>query len=53
MRNALRLALAFAFALSASGCGVKNELVKPGDQQQQTMHKGEKDPSQPPSPIGR
>ncbi len=53
MRTALRLTLAVAFVLSASGCGVKNELVKPGDQPQQAPQKSEKDPSQPPSPIGR
>ena len=50
MRTALGLALAFAFLLSASGCGVKNDLEKPNGQPTQ---KGEKDPSKPPSPIGR
>ncbi len=50
MRTALRLALAFAFLLSASGCGVKNDLVLPNGK---TAPKGEKDPSKPPSSIGR
>ena len=50
MRIALRLALAFAFLLSASGCGVKSDLEKPNGQPTQ---KGDKDPSKPPSPIGR
>ena len=50
MRTALRLALAFAFLLSASGCGVKNDLEKPNGHPTQ---KGDKDPSKPPSPIGR
>jgi predicted small lipoprotein YifL len=50
MRTVLRLALAFAFLLSASGCGVKNDLLKPDGQPTQ---KSDKDPSKPPSPIGR
>jgi predicted small lipoprotein YifL len=50
MRTLLRLALAFAFLLSASGCGVKGDLVKPGGQPTQ---KSDKDPSKPPTSIGR
>ena len=50
MRTFLRLALAFAFLLSASGCGVKSDLVRPNGQPTQ---KSDKDASKPPSPIGR
>ena len=50
MRIALRLALAFAILVSVSGCGVKSDLVKPNGQPTQ---KTDKDPSKPPSPIGR
>jgi predicted small lipoprotein YifL len=50
MRTALRLALAFAFLLSASGCGVKSDLQKPNGHPAQ---KSDKDPSKPPAPLGR
>ena len=50
MRIALRLALAFAFLLSVSGCGMKSDLAKPNGQPTQ---KSDKDPSKPPSPLGR
>ena len=50
MRIALSLALAFAFLLCASGCGVKDQLLKPNGHPTQ---KGDKDPSKPPSPLGR
>ena len=50
MRTALSLALAFAFLLSASGCGVKSDLQKPNGHPTQKNHK---DASNPPSPIGR
>ncbi|HEY0282516.1 MAG TPA: hypothetical protein VGC27_07835 [Rhizomicrobium sp.] len=50
MRTALRLALAFAVLLCASGCGVKSDLLKPDGHPTQ---KGDKDPSKPPTPIGR
>ena len=50
MNLALRLALAFVFLLSASGCGVKNDLVMPDGK---STPKSEKDPSKPPSTIGR
>jgi predicted small lipoprotein YifL len=43
----LRLILAFAVALSVSGCGVKNDLVLPDGK---PTAKGEKDPSKPPLP---
>ncbi len=46
----LRLLLAFAIALSLTACGVKGDLEKPNSQPTQ---KGEKDPSKPPSTIGR
>jgi predicted small lipoprotein YifL len=46
----LRLLVAFAILLSVAGCGVKGDLEKPTAQ---TIQKGEKDPSRPPSPIGR
>ncbi|HUO98072.1 MAG TPA: lipoprotein [Rhizomicrobium sp.] len=45
----LRLFVAFAVLLALGGCGVKGDLEKPTQQTQ----KGEKNPSQPPSPIGR
>jgi len=50
MKTALSLALAFAFLLAASGCGVKSDLVMPDGK---TTPKSDKDPSKPPSPIGR
>ncbi len=46
----LRLLVAIAIALSLAGCGVKGDLEKPNDQ---TMQKGERDQSKPPSAIGR
>jgi predicted small lipoprotein YifL len=46
----LRLALAFAILLAASGCGVKSDLVLPDGK---STPKSEKDPTKPPSPIGR
>jgi predicted small lipoprotein YifL len=45
----LRLLMAFAMALSLAACGVKGDLEKPNNQ----TTKSEKDPSKPPSPIGR
>ena len=50
MRIALSLALAFAFLLCASGCGVKSDLVTPNGHPTQ---KSDKDPSKPPESIGR
>jgi len=49
MRTFLRLVLAFAFLMAASGCGVKDALLKPDGHPTQ---KGDKDPSKPPSPLG-
>jgi predicted small lipoprotein YifL len=46
----LRLIVAFAIAFALAGCGVKGDLEKPNSQ---TAQKGEKDPSKPPSTIGR
>jgi predicted small lipoprotein YifL len=46
----IRTLVAFAFLLSVSGCGVKDDLEKPTAQ---TTAKTEKDSSKPPSPIGR
>lgn len=46
----LRLVMAFVLLVTVAGCGVKSELEKPNGQ---PTHKGEKDNSQPPSPIGR
>ena len=48
MNRRLLLALALLFPLTA--CGVKGDLDKPNGQPTQ---KNEKDPSKPPSPIGR
>ena len=36
-------------SLLLTGCGVKNELVKPNGQ----SNRDEKDPSKPPYPLGR
>ncbi|MDE2183413.1 MAG: hypothetical protein KGJ78_10375 [Alphaproteobacteria bacterium] len=46
----LRIVLALALLLIAAGCGVKSDLLKPDGQPTQ---KSEKDPSRPPSPMGR
>jgi predicted small lipoprotein YifL len=46
----LRLALAFALALSMSACGVKSDLLMPNGK---ATPKSQKDPSRPPQPIGR
>jgi hypothetical protein len=39
-----------ALAVMVSGCGVKNDLMKPNGQ---ATPKDEKDPSKPPYPLGR
>jgi predicted small lipoprotein YifL len=49
MRQALILA---ALALLVTGCGVKNDLVKPNTGKP-APHRTESDPSKPPYPIGR
>lgn len=45
----LRMLIAVAAALALAGCGVKSDLEKPTAQTQ----KSEKDPSKPPSQLGR
>lgn len=45
----LRVLIAFAAALALAGCGVKSDLDKPTAAPQ----KGEKDPSKPPSQLGK
>lgn len=45
----LRIALVALLSLSVISCGVKNELNLPNGKE---TPKGEKDPSQPPQPIG-
>ncbi len=39
-----------ALALMVTGCGVKNDLMKPNGR---PTPKDEKDPSKPPYPLGR
>jgi predicted small lipoprotein YifL len=47
----MRTVLIFAaLAVILTGCGVKNDLMKPNGQ---PAHKDEKDPSKPPYPLGR
>jgi predicted small lipoprotein YifL len=46
----LRLLLAFALVLAVPACGVKSELLMPNGK---STPKTQKDPSQPPQPIGR
>jgi predicted small lipoprotein YifL len=46
----LRLFLAFSLALALAACGTKSQLITPAGKA--TPH-GQKDPSQPPNPIGR
>jgi predicted small lipoprotein YifL len=45
----LRLAIAVLAALALAGCGVKSDLEKPSAQ----TEKNEKDPSKPPSQLGK
>ena len=47
MKRVLLVALT---ALLLAGCGVKNDLVKPGGQ---ATPRDEHDPSKPPYPLGR
>jgi predicted small lipoprotein YifL len=44
-----KLIILAALAAVLAGCGVKNELVKPNGQSSQ---RDEKNPSQPPYPLG-
>jgi len=46
----LRLLLIAAFAVSLAGCGVKSDLVMPDGK---PTPKAEKDPSKPPTQLGR
>jgi predicted small lipoprotein YifL len=46
----LRLVLIFSLAVTVTACGTKSELITPAGKP--TPH-GQKDPSQPPQPIGR
>lgn len=50
LRVVFAFVLLFGTSLSLAGCGVKGDLEKPNDQ---AMKKGEKDPSKPPSTLGR
>jgi predicted small lipoprotein YifL len=45
----LRVLIAFAAALVLAGCGVKSDLEKPTA----APEKNEKDPSKPPSQLGK
>lgn len=45
-----RLVIAFALALAVPGCGVKTDLLMPNGKH---TPKDQKDPSQPPQPIGQ
>jgi predicted small lipoprotein YifL len=46
----LRLVIVLSLALFVPACGVKSELILPDGKENP---KGQKDPSQPPQPIGR
>jgi predicted small lipoprotein YifL len=45
----LRMVIAVAAALALAGCGVKSDLEKPNT----APEKSEKDPSKPPSQLGK
>jgi predicted small lipoprotein YifL len=45
----LRLVIVLAASLALAGCGVKSDLEKPSAQ----AEKNEKDPSKPPSQLGK
>jgi len=45
----LRLALVLGLAVSVASCGVKSDLLLPNGKE---TPKKEKDPSQPPQPLG-
>lgn len=45
----LRLVIAVAAALALAGCGVKGDLEKPSAE----VEKNQKDPSKPPSQLGK
>jgi predicted small lipoprotein YifL len=46
----LRLFLVLSLTVAVAACGTKSELITPAGKA--TPH-GQKDPSQPPNPIGR
>jgi predicted small lipoprotein YifL len=46
----LKLAVAFALVMPATGCGTKTELLMPNGK---PTPRDQRDPSQPPSPISR
>jgi predicted small lipoprotein YifL len=46
----LRLVLIVSLAAAVAACGTKSELITPAGK---TNPHGQKDPSQPPQPIGR
>ena len=45
-----KLIILAALAVALTGCGVKNDLVKPNGQ---STTRDDNNPSQPPSPLGR
>jgi len=53
----LRVLIAFAAAVALAGCGVKSDLEKPAAAPQKSdktsSQKNEKDPSKPPSQLGK
>jgi hypothetical protein len=48
----LRILFALALVVAAAGCGVKSDLERPGQQNEQDQRSSH-DPSKPPSPLGR
>jgi len=46
----LRLLLVLSLSFAVSGCGVKNDLLMPNGN---PTPKNQKDPSQPPRPLGQ
>jgi predicted small lipoprotein YifL len=49
-RSAIQMLIVTSLVLGIAACGTKSELVTPDNKR--TPH-GQKDPSQPPNPIGR
>jgi predicted small lipoprotein YifL len=45
-----KLIILTAVAIALTGCGVKNDLIKPNGQ---TTSRDEQNPSKPPYPLGR
>ena len=50
MNKPIALLLALSFTIGLAGCGVKSDLLKPDGK---PTPKAEKDPSKPPSQLGR